>query len=84
MGLPNFAEEQPGETYYMSPLNIFTFGVVDCGTVPSHLMAYVFLEGDSKKGGNSMGCCNTITKCLIVTTIKPIWHSRPVHHGTNF
>ena len=29
-----------------------------------------------------MGCCNTITKCLIVTTINPIWHSHPVHSGT--
>ena len=29
-----------------------------------------------------MGCCNTITKCLIVTTINPIWCSRPVHPGT--
>ena len=31
-----------------------------------------------------MGCCNTITKSLIVTTINPIWRSRPVHPGTNF
>ena len=29
-----------------------------------------------------MGCCNTITKCLIVTTINPIWRSHPVHPGT--
>ena len=29
-----------------------------------------------------MGCCNTITKWLIVTTINPIWHSHPVHPGT--
>ena len=29
-----------------------------------------------------MGCWNTITKCLIVTTINPIWRSRPVHPGT--
>ena len=29
-----------------------------------------------------MGCCNTITKSLIVTTINPIWRSRPVHPGT--
>ena len=29
-----------------------------------------------------MGCCNTKSKCLIVTTINPIWHSHPVHHGT--
>ena len=30
-----------------------------------------------------MGCYNTITKCLIVPTINPIWRSRPVHPGTN-
>ena len=29
-----------------------------------------------------MGCCNTTTKCLIATTINPIWHSHPVHPGT--
>ena len=29
-----------------------------------------------------MGCCNTIAKCLIVTTINPIWCSHPVHPGT--
>ena len=29
-----------------------------------------------------MGCCNTITKILIVATINPIWHSHPVHPGT--
>ena len=28
-----------------------------------------------------LDCCNTITKCLIVTTIHPIWCSRPVHPG---
>ena len=29
-----------------------------------------------------MGCCNTITKFWIVTTINPIWCSHPVHPGT--
>ena len=29
-----------------------------------------------------MGCCNTITQCLIVPTINPICRSRPVHPGT--
>ena len=29
-----------------------------------------------------MGSYNTITKCLIVTTINPIWCSHPVHPGT--
>ena len=31
-----------------------------------------------------MGCCNTTTQCLIVTTINPICRSRPVHPGTIF
>ena len=31
-----------------------------------------------------MGCCSTNEKCLIVTTINPIWHSRPVHPGKKF
>ena len=30
----------------------------------------------------NMGCCSTNEKSLIVTTINPIWHSRPVHPGT--
>ena len=29
-----------------------------------------------------MGCCNTNKNSLIVTTINPIWCSRPVHPGT--
>ena len=29
-----------------------------------------------------MGCWNTNKNSLIVTTINPIWHSRPVHPGT--
>ena len=33
---------------------------------------------------DKMGCCNTITKSLIVTTINPICRSRPVHPGTKF
>ena len=31
-----------------------------------------------------MGCCNANKKSLIGTTINPIWHSHPVHHGTKF
>ena len=29
-----------------------------------------------------MGCCSTNEKSLIVTTINPVWRSRPVHPGT--
>ena len=28
-----------------------------------------------------MGCCNTNSQCLIVTTTNSIWHSHPVHPG---
>ena len=31
-----------------------------------------------------IGCCNRNNQCLTVPTINPIWHSCPVHHGTNF
>ena len=31
-----------------------------------------------------MDCCDTNEKYFIVTTINPIWHSHPVHHGTKF
>ena len=29
-----------------------------------------------------MGCCKTNNQCLIVTTINPICHDCPAHHGT--
>ena len=29
-----------------------------------------------------MGCCSTNEKSFIVTTINPIWRSRPLHPGT--
>jgi hypothetical protein len=52
MYLPNFASEQPGATYYYSPLSAFCFGVVD-GSVDS-LTAWIYTEEDAKKGGNNV------------------------------
>ena len=40
-----FAEEQPGATYYFSPMNVYPFGIVDCSTEPSQLTAYCYYEG---------------------------------------
>ena len=37
MNMPNFSAEQPGATYYFSPLNVFPFGVVNCSQEPSHV-----------------------------------------------
>ena len=54
MYIPNFAAEQPGATYYYSPLNVFPFGIVDGSTDPTQLTAHVFYEGECKKGGNSV------------------------------
>ena len=50
--LPNFGSEQPGETYYYSPLNVYVFGMVDCSV--NKLQAHVYLEGEGKKGGNNV------------------------------
>jgi hypothetical protein len=45
MYVPNFAAEQPGATYYFSPLNVYPFGVVDTSTSPTMLTAFVYSEG---------------------------------------
>ena len=45
MYLPNFSAEQPGATYYYSPLNVYPFGVVDGSTEPTELTAHVYYEG---------------------------------------
>jgi hypothetical protein len=52
--VPNFAGEQPGETYYISPVNAFTFGVADNSQRPTTLAAYCYLEDSGKKGGNNV------------------------------
>ena len=52
MDIPHFGQEQPGETYYYSPVNISCFGSVDYAT--NILDAFVYQEGEGKKGGNSV------------------------------
>ena len=54
MYLPNFASEQPGATYYFSPLNVYPFGVVDPSGEQSQLIAHIYIEGEAKKGGNAV------------------------------
>lgn len=57
MYLPNFSSEQPGATYYYSPLNVYPFGIVDCSQNPTELTAHMFVEGQQKKGGNTVVSC---------------------------
>ena len=52
--VPNMNSEQPGETYYMSPVNAYIFGVADVANKPTTLTAHTFIEGDGVKGGNTV------------------------------
>ena len=52
MDLPHFGQEQTGETYYYSPLNISSFGCTDFST--DIVDASVYDEGEGKKGGNNV------------------------------
>jgi hypothetical protein len=50
--IPNFASEQPGATYYYSPLSIYCFGVVDASV--DRLTAWLYSEAQAAKGGNNV------------------------------
>jgi hypothetical protein len=52
--LPSYGNEQPGETYYFSPLTVNIFGVVDTDKADHTLTASCYDEGVGKKGGNNV------------------------------
>ena len=54
LGLPHFGANQPGETYYYSPLNVNVFGIVDNSCTPETLDAYAYHEGEAAKGANQV------------------------------
>lgn len=54
MELPFFGASQPGESYYLSPLGIFCLGVSNVGIDNHSLRAYIYHEGEGKKGGNNV------------------------------
>jgi len=54
MECPYFGASQPGDTYYMSPRSVFCFGVSNTGRKDHFLNAYIYLEGEAKKGGNNV------------------------------
>ncbi len=59
MELPVYNKEQPGYTYYFSPMSIYSLGVVDHahvyndGQVSEHLHCQVYTKGIGKKGANN-------------------------------
>ena len=54
VSVPSYCGEQPGDTYYYSPLNTYVFGIADCSTKPTELTAHVCTEDSGKKGGNNV------------------------------
>ena len=69
MELPVYNKEQPGITYYYSPLSIYNLGIVnhahvyDDGRVTEHMHCHVYHEGVGKKGANNVAS-------LIVKTLR--------------
>lgn len=57
--LPNFEAEQPGDTYYMSPLTVLLFGVVDNATEDGkdRMNAYIWREFEGDRGANNIASC---------------------------
>ena len=52
LGLPFLEKDQPGETYYFSPLTVNCFGVINTAVEKHELTAFLYHEGEGKKGGN--------------------------------
>ena len=71
MELPVYNEEQPGCTYYYSPLSIYNLGVVNHahdygdGEIAAHMHCHVYHEGVAKKGANNVAS-------LIVKTLRQL------------
>ena len=60
MEMPIYNSQQPGCTYYYSPLSVYNLGMVDHayeyddGTISEHMFAHVYNEGVGKKGANNV------------------------------
>ena len=54
MEMPSLRKDQPGETFYFSPMNVPAFGIVDCSTDDNILHAYIYSEAEGKKGGSDV------------------------------
>ena len=57
--LPNFEGDQPGDTFYLSPLTVLLFGVVDNATEDGfdRMNAYIWREFEGDRGANNIASC---------------------------
>ena len=71
--LPNFEAEQPGDTFYLSPLTVLLFGVVNNATEDGidRMNAYIWREFEGDRGANN------IASCLLMDLKRRGWMSRP-------
>ena len=72
MDLPHCGQDQPGETYYYSPIFLYCLGIVDVQTCILH--AYLYPESAGKKGANN-------TASLIMHLLKSKYVS---HHQLHY
>ena len=49
---PYFGSEQPGDTFYLSPMNINLFGIYNCAT--DKMNSYLYPSYESGKGGDDV------------------------------
>ncbi len=52
--MSHFGGEQPGDTFYFSPLAVYCFGLVDASVSPEQLHCYGYTEDQGAKGGNNV------------------------------
>ena len=52
LDLPHLGGEQPGDTYYFSPVWLYCLGIVD--VFEDQLYAYIYEESAAKKGANNV------------------------------
>ena len=61
MELPIYNNEQPGCTYYFSPLSVYNGN----GNVAPHMYAHVYHKGVGKKGANNVASLIVKTLCRL-------------------
>jgi hypothetical protein len=54
LGISHLRKDQPGDTYYYSPLTINMFGLVDLSRSQNKLDCYAYREFTGKKGSNNV------------------------------
>jgi hypothetical protein len=71
MALPHFGSSQPGDTYYLTPLSLYIFGVADMsyigreGEEEDQSYAHLYKEAFGEKGGNNVAS-------LVVKSLKQL------------